>query len=78
MLCGVWSERGKVTILDLKSQLSALDDPAEVAARARVGGRTGEPIKPMFVFTGHQTEGYAIDWCSTQPGEQLFKSWVFD
>uniref|UniRef100_A0A1B6H2A8 Glutamate-rich WD repeat-containing protein 1 n=1 Tax=Cuerna arida TaxID=1464854 RepID=A0A1B6H2A8_9HEMI len=68
VLCGVWSEQGKVTLLDLRSQLAALEDSREIAARRKTGNRAGEPIRPLFVFTGHQTEGYAIDWCPTQSG----------
>ncbi|XP_054287071.1 glutamate-rich WD repeat-containing protein 1-like [Macrosteles quadrilineatus] len=68
VLCGVWSEQGKVTLLDLKPQLVSLEDPIEAAARRKTGGRVGEPIRPLFVFTGHQSEGYGIAWCPTQPG----------
>lgn len=68
----MWSEQGKVTVLDLKSQLAAVDDPVEMATKRKSGGRTGEPIRPLFVFTGHQTEGYAIDWCATQPGTSIY------
>uniref|UniRef100_A0A1B6BZV1 Glutamate-rich WD repeat-containing protein 1 n=1 Tax=Clastoptera arizonana TaxID=38151 RepID=A0A1B6BZV1_9HEMI len=67
MLTAVWSEVGKVSILDVKSHLQTLDDPIELTLRKK-NNKVGENIKPVFVFNGHQSEGYAMDWCPTVPG----------
>lgn len=65
-LCAAWSDNGVVSILDVKSQLELLEDRMELILRKRKIGR--ENLDALFVFRGHQTEGYAIDWCSTMPG----------
>ena len=63
-----WSELGKVHLWNLEEQLNALQDPKDLAQyklnvdNARMGSR------PVFTFKGHQTEGYALDWCPTETG----------
>ncbi|KAL1128886.1 hypothetical protein AAG570_013420 [Ranatra chinensis] len=61
-LAGVWSEMGKVTLLDLNPQLAELDGPS-LSKKSNP-----EPIRPLFVFNGHLGEGFGIDWCPTEPG----------
>lgn len=77
MLAAVWSEVGKVTILDLKSHLQALDDPIELSTRKK-NNKAGENVKPLFVFSGHQSEGYAVDWCPTSPGKLCSSTFRID
>ncbi|RZF48244.1 hypothetical protein LSTR_LSTR006211 [Laodelphax striatellus] len=67
VMCAVWSEMGKVTILDLKPHLQTVDSPVlPNSCKNMINKR--EEVKPMFVFTGHQTEGFAVDWSSAAPG----------
>lgn len=66
VLCAAWSETGVVTILDLKSQLEMLENTMQLALRKQKVFK--EPMDALFVFKGHQTEGFALDWCSTTPG----------
>lgn len=67
ILSAVWSEMGKVTILDLKPYLQTLDSPV-VASGSKNSLTKREEARPLFVFTGHQTEGFAVDWSSSSPG----------
>ncbi|XP_075224195.1 WD repeat-containing protein 1 l(2)09851 [Lycorma delicatula] len=66
VLAAVWSEIGKVTILDLKPHLQTLDSAAASAYKNVETKR--EEVKPLFVFAGHQTEGYAVDWSPCSSG----------
>ncbi|XP_039284043.1 glutamate-rich WD repeat-containing protein 1 [Nilaparvata lugens] len=67
VMCAVWSEMGKVSILDLKPHLQTVDSPAlPNSCKNMINKR--EEVKPLFVFTGHQTEGFAIDWSSAASG----------
>ncbi|KAF6199675.1 hypothetical protein GE061_005973 [Apolygus lucorum] len=70
ILAGAWSERGKVTIVDISPQLHALADPSSVDPETRKKKKkgVGEPIRPLYVFSGHKDEGYGIDWSTVQPG----------
>lgn len=66
MLAASWSELGRVNIWDLGSQLQAVDD--EVLLQRYNKGDKGSTITPLYTFSGHQQEGYAIDWSCTTPG----------
>ncbi|BES98934.1 Glutamate-rich WD repeat-containing protein [Nesidiocoris tenuis] len=70
VLAGVWSEMGKVTIVDISPQLQALADPTilDPAERKKKKKGVGEPIRPLYVFSGHRDEGYGIDWSNVSPG----------
>uniref|UniRef100_T1J1V9 Glutamate-rich WD repeat-containing protein 1 n=1 Tax=Strigamia maritima TaxID=126957 RepID=T1J1V9_STRMM len=63
-LAATWSESGSVDIWNLTDQLNALDDPQRMVAYLR---REKAP-KPAFTFTGHSTEGFALDWSLIKPG----------
>uniref|UniRef100_A0A1A9WWK2 Glutamate-rich WD repeat-containing protein 1 n=1 Tax=Glossina brevipalpis TaxID=37001 RepID=A0A1A9WWK2_9MUSC len=61
-----WSELGRVNIWNLSKQLQAVEDmqllkqyECEVA---------NDPIQPVFTFSGHQQEGFAIDWSPCAEG----------
>ncbi|XP_049290260.1 glutamate-rich WD repeat-containing protein 1 [Anopheles funestus] len=61
-----WSEMGRVHIYNINEQLAALDDSK--ARQTYQQNKTGDGVKPDFTFSGHQKEGFAIDWCTTTRG----------
>ncbi|KAL0872088.1 hypothetical protein ABMA27_004510 [Loxostege sticticalis] len=65
-LAASWSELGRVDIWNITQQLQAVDEPA-LLERYNLDTVTN-PVKPLFSFSGHQQEGFGIDWCPTEPG----------
>lgn len=65
-LAASWSELGRVNIWDLSHQMQLLDKPVELALYNK--NNTGSSAKPLFTFTGHQQEGFGLDWSKTAPG----------
>lgn len=63
-LAAVWSEKGQVEIFDLQPQLEAVRSSAAMAAFAS----KQKEATSLFSFSGHMTEGFAIDWSPTVPG----------
>lgn len=55
-----WSELGRVNIWSLSRQLQAIEDAQLLKQYEREV--ENEPVKPIFTFSGHQQEGYAVDW----------------
>lgn len=68
-LAASWSELGRVNIWDLTRQLQLLDKPAELAVYVK--NNTGNTVMPIFTFTGHQQEGFGMDWSKTTPGVSI-------
>lgn len=60
-----WSELGKVSIWDLTNGLRAVSDAKAMAEFVKNDSPT-----PLYQFSGHQSEGFALDW-SPQVGGQL-------
>ena len=62
-LAAAWSEKGSVGIW-------SLDHCFEKVNRQGVQSEKDqrELTSPLFSFKGHQTEGFAINWCPTMPG----------
>lgn len=54
------ADTGSVHIFDLSSTLKSM---------MAKGPRQPAPTKPLFSFTGHQTEGYAVDWSPSSAGK---------
>lgn len=69
ILAASWSEMGKVHVWDLKEQIQAVND-MKLLAKYRQNDSSVKS-KPVFTFSGHQSEGFALDWCTTAEG--LFK-----
>ncbi|CAG5096171.1 Similar to Grwd1: Glutamate-rich WD repeat-containing protein 1 (Mus musculus) [Cotesia congregata] len=63
-----WSELGRVNLWNLDEQLKALESPATLSAYNKRAEKLTESPKPFFTFKGHLSEGYGLDWCSTEPG----------
>ena len=61
-VAAAWSETGGVAVWNLSSCLARLELP---------GGDTGqrEEASPLQTFTGHTSEGYALDWSPTDTGQ---------
>ena len=68
MLAATWSDRGRVHIWDLTRPLMAVNDSSVMAEYTK----NEESPPPVFTFTGHQVEGFAIDWAETTPGAHLY------
>ena len=66
VLAASWSELGRINIWNLTQQLQAVDD--EHILKRYTKENKANSIKPVFTFTGHQSEGYAVDWSSVKPG----------
>ncbi|KAK9502777.1 hypothetical protein O3M35_011485 [Rhynocoris fuscipes] len=69
VLAAVWSELGRVTVVDLKTQLLAVTDSVSVPVKKKKKKKgVGEPMVPLQVFTGHADEGYGLDWSPVSKG----------
>ncbi|XP_035236553.1 glutamate-rich WD repeat-containing protein 1 [Anguilla rostrata] len=64
-LAAVWSEKGQVEIFDLRPQLEAVHSSAAMETFLKEQQKEATPI---FSFSGHMTEGFAIDWSTKVPG----------
>ncbi|KAG8434076.1 hypothetical protein GDO86_012448 [Hymenochirus boettgeri] len=67
-VAAVWSEKGQVEIYDLRKQLAAVSDPEVLAAFL---SEEQVKIKPVFSFSGHMTEGFALDWSTKTAGRLI-------
>lgn len=61
-----WSELGHVNIWNLSRQLQAVEDTQLLRTYEREVA--SEAVKPVFRFSGHQQEGFAIDWSPCADG----------
>lgn len=61
-----WSEFGKVNIWNLSKQLEVIEDTQSVKAYEK--SVIKEPIRPAYTFSGHQQEGFAVDWSPCAEG----------
>lgn len=76
ILAASWSELGRVSIWDLKTHLSDVEKRSTIRLRNNKKNKKPPPqgevmTKPLYTFSGHLQEGYAMDWSSTVPGEFL-------
>ena len=70
MLAATWSDRGKVHIWDLSRPLQAVNDSSVMAEYTR----NDESPTPVFTFSGHQVEGFALDWATKTPGNKALNN----
>ncbi|XP_072316470.1 glutamate-rich WD repeat-containing protein 1 [Eucyclogobius newberryi] len=63
-LAACWSEKGQVEIFDLRAQLEAVHSSAAMAAFIN----QQKEAKALYSFSGHMTEGFAVDWSPLVPG----------
>lgn len=64
-LAAVWSEKGQVEIFDLRPQLEAVHSSAAMEAFMQ----QQKEAPALYSFSGHMSEGFAVDWSPTVPGE---------
>lgn len=65
-VAATFSELGVVHLWDLNPPLAAIEDATSAAKYQKHHEKT--PAKPVHSFSGHGTEGFAIDWSSTEEG----------
>lgn len=59
-----WSELGKVSIWDLTNGLRAVSDTKAMAEFVK-----NDSQSPVYQFSGHQSEGFALDWSPQVSGQ---------
>ncbi|TDH68281.1 hypothetical protein CCR75_004473 [Bremia lactucae] len=59
-IVATWSDRKKVHIWDISKQLDSLDGKGGAILPAKQS--------PVYTFSGHADEGFAMDWSSVQTG----------
>lgn len=64
-LAAVWCEKEQVEIFDLRPQLEAVHSSAAMSAFIK----QQKEATPLFSFSGHMTEGFALDWSPKVPGK---------
>jgi len=67
VLAASWSELGSVSIHDVTQHLKALDGPDDLKEFETKHSNT----VPVFTFSGHQIEGYALCWSKLDKGRML-------
>jgi len=65
-LVASWSELGRVNIWNITEQLEAVNDPEILKTYEKEA--KGDLVKPTFTFSGHQQEGYGMDWSPVAQG----------
>ncbi|XP_067631521.1 glutamate-rich WD repeat-containing protein 1 [Eurosta solidaginis] len=66
VLAASWSELGRVNIWDLSKQLQAIEDTQLLKQYEREV--MNDAARPLYTFSGHQQEGYGIDWSECADG----------
>lgn len=74
-IVGAWSDSGVVSLYDVGGALDLLDRSSLGSGGARAQQQQQKQLAvrkmrkdPFFVYSGHSTEGYAIDWSRHTPG----------
>lgn len=66
VLAATWSELGRVNIWNLNEQLLAVDDRELLSSYNKEG--KANKASCLFSFSGHQQEGFGLDWNPVVPG----------
>lgn len=66
VLVATWSELGRVNIWNVADQLLAVDDQELLSSYQKEG--KANKAKSLYTFSGHQQEGFALDWSPIAPG----------
>lgn len=61
-----WADTGRVNLWNISTQLKTLDMNANLSVFKNQPNKN--PKKPIQVFKGHETEGFALDWSTTEEG----------
>lgn len=61
-----WSELGRVNVWNISEQIKAVSEPDVLKTYEKE--HRGDNIKPAFIFSGHQQEGFGIDWSPIATG----------
>ncbi|KAG5900474.1 hypothetical protein JTB14_010886 [Gonioctena quinquepunctata] len=61
-----WSELGRVNIWNLAPQMQVVENDQLLSQYNKEN--KANSVTPLFTFSGHQKEGFAIDWCPTITG----------
>lgn len=67
-MAATWSENKKVYIWDLTSSLCAVNNSSAASDSRHLNQ------SPVFTYSGHQDEGFAMDWSPLESGGILFNS----
>eukprot|EP00123_Amoebidium_parasiticum_P001390 comp12461_c0_seq1/m.7394 comp12461_c0_seq1/g.7394 ORF comp12461_c0_seq1/g.7394 comp12461_c0_seq1/m.7394 type:complete len:470 (-) comp12461_c0_seq1:240-1649(-) len=59
-IVAVWADTGKVSMYDVSAHVAALDTPPAAPPSST--------MDPLYTFSGHGTEGFALDWSPKVPG----------
>ncbi|KAI9905958.1 hypothetical protein PsorP6_014386 [Peronosclerospora sorghi] len=62
-IVATWSDRKKVHLWDIAKQLESLDGKAKSPLPAKQA--------PLYTFSGHADEGFALDWSPVQAGRMV-------
>lgn len=63
-----WSEQGSVSIWSLDKSLQRLEEPITVKTGDKGNNWPREETSPLYKFTGHTCEGYAVNWSEVTEG----------
>lgn len=65
-VASTWSELGRVNVWDLSEPLLAVDDKQLLMSYDKEG--KGNKAKALYTFSGHQREGFGLDWSPVKQG----------